>query len=57
MDNKNNAGSPDRDRINIHENYEVEYWTKTLGVSAEELRKAVETAGTSADEVRKHLKK
>ena len=57
MDNKNNTGSPDRDRINIHENYEVEYWTKTLGVSADELRKAVEAAGTSADAVRNHLKK
>jgi len=57
MDNKNNTGSPDRDRINIHENYEVEYWTKTLGVSAEQLRKAVEEAGTSADAVRNHLKK
>jgi hypothetical protein len=57
MDNKNNVGSPDRDRINIHENYEVEYWTKTLGISADELRKAVEAAGTSADAVRKHIKK
>lgn len=57
MDNRNNVGSPDRDRINIHENYEVEYWTKTLGISAEDLRKAVEAAGTSADAVRKHIKK
>jgi len=57
MDNKSNVGSPDRDRINIHENYEVEYWTKTLGISAEELRKAVETAGTSVEAVRKHIKK
>ena len=57
MDNKNNVGSPDRDRINIHENYEVEYWTKTLGISAEELRRAVEAAGTSAEAVRKHIKK
>jgi hypothetical protein len=57
MDDKNNVGSPDRDKINIHENYEVEYWTKTLGISAEELRKAVQAAGTSADDVRKHIKK
>jgi len=57
MDNKQAVGSPDRDRINIHENYEVEYWTKALGVSAEELKKAVAAAGTSADAVRKHLNK
>lgn len=57
MNNKNNIGGRDRDRINIHENYEVEYWTKTLGISAEQLREAVKNAGTSADAVRQHLKK
>ncbi|MDB5130517.1 MAG: hypothetical protein JWR02_266 [Mucilaginibacter sp.] len=57
MDNKNNVGSPDRDRINLHENYEVEYWTKTLGISAEELKEAVKNAGTSANAVKQHLKK
>jgi hypothetical protein len=57
MDNKNKVGNPDRGRINVKENYEVEYWTKELGINAEELRKAVEKAGTSAEEVRKYLKK
>jgi hypothetical protein len=57
MDNKKNIGSPDRDRVNIHEAYEVEYWSKEFGVTPEELRKAVEKAGTSADDVRKQLKK
>ncbi|TQU42462.1 DUF3606 domain-containing protein, partial [Xanthomonas perforans] len=40
-DDKRNVGSPDRDRINVNEAYELQYWTKTLGVSAEELRAAV----------------
>jgi hypothetical protein len=57
MDNKNNVGGPDRDRINVHENYEVEYWTKTLGITAEELRKAVQAAGNSTEAVKQHLKK
>ncbi len=57
MDDKKNTGSPDRDRINLQEDYEVEYWTKTLGVSAEELRKAVEAVGSTADAVRRHLGK
>ncbi|MDB4902193.1 MAG: hypothetical protein JWQ63_1474 [Mucilaginibacter sp.] len=56
MDNKRNVGSPDRDRINIHENYEVEYWTKEFGIDREELKKAVDAAGTSAEAVRKYLK-
>jgi hypothetical protein len=57
MDDKKNTGSPDRDRINLQEDYEVQYWTKTLGVSAEELRKAVEAVGSTADAVRRHLGK
>jgi len=57
MDNKNNTGSLDRDRINIHENYEVEYWSKKFGITPEELRKAVQSVGTSADNVEKYLKK
>ena len=54
-DDKNNTGSPDRDRINLNEDYEVRYWTSELGISAEQLREAVEAAGPSADAVRRHL--
>lgn len=57
MDDKKNTGSPDRDRINLQEDYEVQYWTKTLGVSAEELRRAVEAVGSTANAVRRHLGK
>ncbi|MBB4758661.1 hypothetical protein FHT15_003383 [Xanthomonas campestris] len=56
-DDKNNAGSPDRDRINVNEDYELQYWTKALGVSAEELRAAVKAVGPTAAAVRRHLGK
>jgi len=56
-DDKNSAGSPDRDRINVNEDYELRYWTTTLGVSAEELRAAVAAVGPTAVAVRKHLGK
>ncbi|AWB78475.1 DUF3606 domain-containing protein [Stenotrophomonas maltophilia] len=56
-DDKNNAGSPDRDRINVNEDYELRYWTTTLGVSADELRAAVASVGPTAVAVRKHLGK
>lgn len=56
-DDKRNTSSPDRDRINLSEPYEVEYWTKTLGVSAEELRAAVSAVGSTANAVRQHLGK
>jgi len=57
MDNKDNPGSPDRDRINVNENYEVEYWTKKFNISADKLREAVKAAGTSAKAVETWLNK
>jgi len=54
-DDKAHTGTPDRDRINLNEDYEVRYWTRELGVSAERLREAVEAVGSSADAVRRHL--
>jgi hypothetical protein len=56
-DNLNKRGGQDRTHINVHETWEVDYWTKTLGVSKEELEQAVKQAGTSVDAVRKHLGK
>lgn len=56
-DDKKNSGSADRDRINVNEDYELRYWTKALGVSAEELRAAVKAVGPTAAAVRDHLGK
>ena len=57
MDNKKQVGSPDRDRININEDYEVTYWSKEFGVKPEELKAAVKSAGTAVKDVRKQLNK
>lgn len=56
-DNLKDRGPQDRSRINVNESWELQYWTKELGVTEEQLRSAVKTAGTSADAVRKHLGK
>lgn len=56
-DDKKKTGSPDRDRINVNEDYEVQYWTKTLGVTAAQLREAVKAVGPASAAVRKHLGK
>ncbi len=56
-DDKKNTGSPDRDRINVNEDYELQYWTKALGVSSDQLRAAVKAVGPTAAAVRKHLGK
>ena len=54
-DNKQDRGSPDRDRIDLNDPDEVRNWTKSLGVSKEELERAVRAAGDRADAVRAHL--
>jgi hypothetical protein len=55
MDNLNKKGTQDRSKINMHEEYEVKYWTRKLGVSKEQLQKAVDKVGNSAAAVRKEL--
>jgi len=54
-DNLQSRGPQDRSRINLHEKWEVQYWTRELGVTEEELQEAVKTAGSSANAVREHL--
>jgi hypothetical protein len=56
-DDKMNRGAQDRSRINLHEDYEVQYWTKALGVTRAELERLVTKYGISADEVREALGK
>ena len=54
-DDKTKRSPQDAARINVHEDYEVRYWTEALGVSEETLKDAVNRAGTSADAVRQYL--
>lgn len=55
MDNPNKRGSPDNDLINMHQDYEVGYWTATLRVTREQLQQAVDTVGNSVRKVREYL--
>ena len=54
-DDPKNTGSPDRDRINLEQDYEVQDWSKSLGVTEEELRDAVKAVGNTASNVREYL--
>ena len=56
-DDKKHVGSPDRDRISLTEDYEVRDWTKSLGITEDQLREAVGKVGNSAAAVREYLKK
>ena len=54
-DDKSNRSSPDNKMIDLSDPDEVRNWTKSLGVSKEELERAVQAAGRSAEKVREHL--
>src|SRR5687767_6374631 len=54
-DNLKQTGKPDDARINPDQDHELAYWSEKLGVSREELRKAVQAAGPMVKDVQKHL--
>jgi hypothetical protein len=56
-DDPNDRGPRDRERINRHEEHEVRYWTKALGVTKEQLFAAIDKVGVMAKDVRKELGK
>ncbi len=54
-DNPALRGSPDRDRISLGQDYEVDYWTRKLGVSEEQLRTAISRVGNVPEKVMAYL--
>lgn len=56
-DDKTKRGGQDRSRINLNEGYEVQYWTKALGVSRDRLEELVRQHGDSAEKIREVLDK
>lgn len=46
----------DASKINIHEEWEVRYWTKHFGCTREQLVAAVKAVGTGARAVEQYLK-
>jgi hypothetical protein len=53
-DNKSKTAA-DHKRINIHDDYELHFWSKKFGVSANELRCAASKVGVFADDVGREL--
>jgi len=44
-------------RIDVHQGYELDYWSNKFGVSKDELKAAVEKAGSMSDDVARELGK
>ncbi len=55
MDYLTKRTKPDRSKINMHEAWELDHWTRELGVSKSELQRIVDKVGNSAAAVRKEL--
>ena len=56
-DNLGIKGPADQSKINIHETWELDYWSKKFGVSKEKLVQAVRAVGVSAAAVKTYLGK
>jgi hypothetical protein len=54
-DDPTKKGGPDRDRVNIHEEHEMRYWTERLGVSRDKLQDAVKKVGPMVDDIEAEL--
>jgi hypothetical protein len=55
-DDKSKAQGQDRERINIHEDYELRDWAKSLKTTPERVKEAVQAVGDRADKVREYLR-
>jgi hypothetical protein len=56
-DDKTKAHPQDRIRVNVNEQYEVQYWTKKWGVTPEQLRAAVQKVGPMVKAVAAELQR
>jgi hypothetical protein len=55
-DDKSKRGPQDSSKVNVHEDYEVEYWCRKFGCTRTQLVAAVAAVGTSTAAVEKYLK-
>ncbi|RZA01989.1 MAG: DUF3606 domain-containing protein [Sphingobacteriaceae bacterium] len=56
MNNKKKLVEHDKYAINTNDKHEIEYWSIKLGVTTEELLKAVDEVGRSSIDVKRHIK-
>lgn len=56
MDDKHKVGRQDRERINIHEPYELRDWAKHFGVTTDQIKLLVEKYGVMVKDVEPHVR-
>jgi predicted DNA-binding protein YlxM (UPF0122 family) len=55
-DDKNLRDDRDRSRVAGNEDYEIQHIAEKLGVSAEEVRRAIQQVGNNREKIEDHLK-
>ena len=55
-DDKTKSGGQDRERINVHQDYELRDWAKSLNTTPDRIKEAVQAVGDRADKVREYLR-
>jgi hypothetical protein len=56
-DNLQDRGQPDRDRVNVHEKWELDRWSKELGLTPDGLKEAEKKVGAMVKDIRRELGK
>jgi hypothetical protein len=56
-DNLKNRGTPDRNRINVREQWELNYWCQKLGVTPGRLMQLEKKVGPMVKDIKKELGK
>jgi hypothetical protein len=54
-DDKTKSNGQDRQRINIHQDYELRDWAKSMNTTPERIKEAVQAVGDRADKVRDYV--
>ena len=57
MANAKKKTAADGRRIDVHDPFELGYWSRKFGVSREEVVRAVQKVGTKADDVARELRR
>ena len=54
-DDKSQSHGQDRQRINVHQDYELRDWARSLNTTPERIKEAEQAVGDRADKVREYL--
>jgi Protein of unknown function (DUF3606) len=55
-DDKTKRGPQDAQRVNVHEEYEIQYWTRHFGCTRTQLISAVNKVGVMVKDIERELR-